>query len=230
MSGETLLPLSSVVPLSVVLCCSPRLVVFFSCQAVCLFLSICVCVSLSVCAFLCVCVSLSLLECAFWRWHGLLRLLTACACFPSLHLRLVVLRGSCSVVSQTNFKNNFLLFFFTLKGNITYAQKLNAHLSGVFHHLEAAAVELSRTANQSAVEWIALTVALWELESCLGPLIRGFPQLLLFSRHALYRVSHQTLNCQLFILFLLQYLSSVSEIFHTPLHEYIWTKLVSLLK
>lgn len=51
----------------------------------------------------------------------------------------------------TDFENCFLFIFFTLKGNITYVQKLNAHLSGVFHELEAAAVELSRTANQSAV-------------------------------------------------------------------------------
>lgn len=32
------------------------------------------------------------------------------------------------------------------------SKNLNAHLSGVFHQLEAAAVELTRTANQSAVE------------------------------------------------------------------------------
>lgn len=184
-----LLPLSSVVSLSVVLCCSPRLVVFFSCQAVCLFLSICVCVSLSVYAFLCVRVSLSLSwsvcfggdmgSCGSWQR---VRVSHHCCCFTGIPL-------SCF----TDFENSFLFIFFTLKGNITYVQKLNAHLSGVFHQLEAAAVELSRTANQSAVEWIALTVALWELESCLGPLIRGFPQLLLFSRQALYRVSHQTL-------------------------------------
>lgn len=48
--------------------------------------------------------------------------------------------------------------------SVTSEQKVNAHLPVVFHHLGAAALEFRWTANQSAVEWMALTVALRELE------------------------------------------------------------------
>lgn len=171
--------------------------VFFLCQAVPLFLSVYitlwVCVSLSVSAFV------SLSEWVFWRWHRLpwfwrlppgTECVRACDCvwlhccrswrFTGIPLTCLtdqpcewLFEGYFREVGPTRCSLSSFIWHVALKS--TSEQKLNAHMARLFHQLEAVALRFRWTANRSAVEWMALTVALWELEKCLGPLIQDLP-------------------------------------------------------
>lgn len=182
-SGETLVSLSSLFALSVFssllfsVSCS-------YCQNFFLFLSVCgtlcVCVSLSVSAFVSLGVCFGGDTGSRGSDNSLLApsvcvLVIVCDCTAA---SLGVLQGFGSRVLQANLVNNYLKDIWgksihrfalchplnSMLHSVISEQKRIAHLAGVFHQLEVAAPEFRWTANQSAVEWMALTETLWELE------------------------------------------------------------------